>query len=490
LAAFPVYGSYFAFLLQRTRNVLPLRVLLSLEMTFMRNLYIAILLLISGNALAQNKTAVIDSMIHRTNKLGLFSGNVLVVDYGKTVYKTSLGFTDLSKQTKLTEQYRFHIGSIAKEFNAVGIMMLQEQGKLSLDDKISKFLPQLPKWADSVSIKNLLQYTSGIPDVKWKTVKSDADNMADLMKLAKLDFAPGTNYNYNNNNVFLQRRIIEKITGTSFNKFVEDKLLKPTGMTTAVIDPDDNTPLMAVSYNNKLQKGEFIYPITGWVAVTLADFYKWEQAIENFKLISPASTKELLTPYLPGKQCGLGGGGMDGDKIAYHKHDGSSVQYQALLIGNPGKRRTIILMTNNRQNNIYDIGNAIENILDDKPYVQPTRAILADYEKQLDSLSGSQVMNFYKDLKVKYPAKYNFDNEITLNQIGYYLLNKKRFDDAITVFTYNTTLFPKSGNVYDSLGEAYNTKGDKANALLNYKKAYQLDPTNATAKSVIAELSK
>ncbi|RWY57445.1 serine hydrolase domain-containing protein [Mucilaginibacter gilvus] len=446
--------------------------------------------IITVTVFGQSKAVTIDTMIHRTNRLGLFSGNILVVDGGKVVYRNAMGFTDASKTEKLTDQYRFHIGSIAKEFNAVGIMMLQEQGKLNIDDKLSKFFPELPAWANKVSIKNLLQYTSGIPDVKWKTVKSDADNMADLMKLEQLDFEPGTKYAYNNNNVFMQRRIIEKITGMLFNNFVEEKLLKPAGMSTAVIDPDDNKPLMAKSYTNAGKQGPLVYPITGWVAVTLDDFYKWEQALENFKLISPASTKILVAPFGLDNQCGLGGGSMAGNKLVFHKHDGSSVYYQALVVGSPLKGRTVILMTNNRQNNIFDIDNAIQNILDGKPYGQPKHSILADFQKQLDTLSGPGVLAFYRDLKGKHPNDYGFENEVTLNEIGYFLMNAKKLDAAIMVFEYNTTLFPTSSNVFDSLGEAYFNKGDKAKALLNYKRSLKLDATNGAAKAIIAELEK
>ncbi|OOQ56480.1 serine hydrolase [Mucilaginibacter pedocola] len=447
-------------------------------------------LFITGTLFGQNKAVTIDSMIQRTNRLGLFSGNILVVDGGKVVYKKCIGYTDAAKTAPLTDKYRFHIGSIAKEFNAVGIMMLQEQGKLSLDDKVSKFLPELPAWAAKVRIKNLLQYTSGIPDVKWKTVKGDADNMADLMKLQQLDFEPGSKYNYNNNNVFLQRRILEKLSGMPFNKFVEEKLLAPAGMKTAIVDPDDNTPLMAKSYTNEGKQGSLVYPITGWVAVTLEDFYKWEQALENFKLISPASTQVLVTPFAPGRQCGLGGGTMEGGKLVFHKHDGVSLNYQALLVGNSSKARTVILMTNNKQNSVFDIDAAIENILDGKPYSQPKRSILADFQKQLDTLSGEKVLSFYHNLKATKPQLYAFDNESTLNEIGYSLMGDKNIDAAIVVFEYNITLFPNSGNVYDSLGEAYYNKGDKAKALLNYKRSLQLDPTNGGAKTVIEELEK
>jgi CubicO group peptidase (beta-lactamase class C family) len=363
----------------------------------MKHAYLLLsLFLLSGIASAQNKTATIDSLLQRTNRLGLFKGNVLVIDNNKVVYKGSIGFTDVSGSTKLTTAYRFHIGSIAKEFNAVGIMMLEEQGKLNINDKISKYLTNLPAWANRVSIKNLLQYTSGVPDVKWKTVKGDSDNMADLQKTKTLDFEPGTKYAYNNNNVFLQRRIIEKITGMPFNKFVETQILKPAGMNNSVVDPDESTPLMAKSFDNNGKPGSFFYPITGWVAVTLDDFYKWEQALEHFKLISPASTKKLLTPFAAGKQCGLGGGFMEAGKLAFHKHDGISIFYQALLVGEPAKGRTVILLTNNNQNNIFDIDNAIQNILNGKPYVQLKRSLLKDFKNQFDTLNGEQILAVYK----------------------------------------------------------------------------------------------
>lgn len=457
----------------------------------MKHVYVLLsLLLVSGITSAQNKTATIDSMLSRTNRLGLFKGNVLVVDNNKIVYKGALGFTDASQTSKLTTAYRFHIGSIAKEFNAVAIMMLKEQGKLSVDDKVSKYLTNLPAWANTIAIKNLLQYTSGLPDLKWKTVKNDADIWADMRKIEKLDFEPGTNYAYNNSNTFLQRRIIEKITGLTFNEFVIQKMLKPCGMSNSVIDPDDNAPLMAKSYNNNLQPSSLIYPITGWTAVTLNDFYRWEKALENFKLINPASTKEILTPFAPNKQCGLGGGSIEGNKIIIHEHDGTSLNYQALLTANTTLGRTVILMTNNKQNNLYDVDRAIQAILDNKPYQQPKKAVLAAFNKQLDSLKGQQIISFYNNLKAKYAADYGFENESSLNEIGYSLKNSNRIDDAIIVFEYNTTLFPTSGNMFDSLGEAYYAKGDKEKALLNYKRSLQLDPTNTTAKAVITELEK
>ncbi|AYL95684.1 serine hydrolase [Mucilaginibacter celer] len=447
--------------------------------------------LCTASVLAQNnKAANIDTLMRRANRLGMFNGNVLVADHGKVIYKAALGYADASKTTKLTEAYRFHIGSIAKEFNAVGIMMLQQKGKLSLDDKLSKYLPELPAWADSMSIINLLQYTSGLPDVQWKTVKSDADNMADLMKIAQLNSVPGKKYNYNNNNVFLQRRVIEKITGISFKQFVEDDELKPAGMNTAVIDPTEKDALVAHAYDNKGNADPFFYPISGWTALTLDDFYAWANAIDKFKLINPVATREIINGIGPNRQSGLGGGSMDEDKMISHIHDGTSMNYQALLVSKAPAGITVILMTNNKQGNLYAIDRSIEAILDGKPYAQIRKSFVDEFSTKIDSLNGAQILAFYNDVKAKHRDEYSFDGEDTLNELGYHLMGSKRLADAIMVFEFNTKLFPNSGNVFDSLGEAYYNQGNKPLALLNYKKSLQLDPTNDNAKKIITELDK
>ncbi len=429
-------------------------------------------------------------MVHRANRLGLFNGNVLVAEQGRVIYKTAIGFADASGNTRLTTAYRFQIGSIAKEFNAVGIMMLVDQGKLNLDDKVSKYMPMLPQWANKISIKNLLQYTSGLPEIKWNSVKNDADALANLENLEKLDYEPGTSYRYNNSNVFLQRRIIEKITGLPFKNFVEQKILKPLGMNASIIDPNEKDALIANGFNDDKKQDELYYPISGWTAVTLDDFFKWAKSIENFKLITAVSTRKILYPAGPNEQAGLGGGSMDGNKVINHVHDGSVLNYQALEVTDALHGRTIIIMSNNKQGNVYNLNTAIQNILDGKPYDHPKKSILKQYHSTIDTISGNRFLKFYTELKMKDTKVYAFENPSTLNEIGYYLLGNNREADAIIVFEYNTKLFPKSGNVFDSLGEAYYKGGNKEKALVNYKKSFELDPTNINDRKVILELGK
>jgi len=438
----------------------------------------------------KNKAAEIDSVMKRANRLGVFNGNVLVADGNKVIYRSSIGKADASGKTMLTADYRFDIGSISKEFNGVGIMLLKEEGKLSLDDKISKYLPELPAWANKITILNLLQYTSGLPNIKWKTVKSDADIMNDLKKLDTLQFEPGTNYYYNNNNVFLQRQIIGRITGMPFNEFVKQRLLIPCKMDHSVVDPANTDKLVARCFNNDGVQDSLDSPMSGWTAVTLEDFYKWDKALITYRLISPAATRAILYSSAPDRQSGLGGGGMKGDSIIRHTHDGTNHNYQALIVSDPPKGRVVILLTNNKQNNLGEFDRAIQNILDGKPYAQPKKSALTFFQNSLDTIGGRQVIDRYKELRMIQNREYGFDNESVLNSIGYYYLGKGRFDDAIAVFEYNTKLFPSSGNVFDSLGEAYYKKGDKQNALLNYKNSLALNPGNTTAQRIIAELSQ
>ncbi|KIC02147.1 hypothetical protein OA88_10495 [Flavobacterium sp. JRM] len=334
------------------------------------------LLVTCGNCYSQSsqKTTNLDSLFQKAHKLKAFNGNVLIAQKGKIIYEKAIGQADASNTTPLNTKYRFHIGSIAKEFNAIGIMMLKEQGKLKLDDSISKFLPELPSWANKIKIIHLLQYTSGLPQIKWNEVNQDSDNMMLLKKTLILDFEPGTKYDYNNNNVFLQRRIIERITNMPFNSFVIKKILEPIGIKNGLVDPDEKEKLFAISFNNKGKQDAIKYNISGWTALNLKDFYKWSEAINSFKIINPESTLELFIPFSKGNQTGLGEGSIEDGKVTSHIHDGAAFNYQALLVSN--QNFTIILMTNNKQNNLDEISDSIQSILEEKPYNQIKKTIV------------------------------------------------------------------------------------------------------------------
>ncbi|HET6227740.1 MAG TPA: serine hydrolase domain-containing protein [Bacteroidia bacterium] len=439
-----------------------------------------------------SKSGKIEAYMKQAHQLGVFNGNALVMENDLTVYRGSWGYSDADKKIPLTEKSIFRIGSIAKEFNAVGIMMLKEQGKLRLDQTVNEFFPDLPSWSKKIKIIHLLQYTSGLPDVNWYTIKSEEDNWKDLYALNQLKFEPGSDYFYNNNNTFLQRKIIEKITGMKFNDFVQQQILTPCGVTHAIIDPIGTEPFVTQSFDDNFKQDSVVLHVTGWTCVNIDDLYKWSQALTNFKNINPVSTLEILTPVAPGRQAGLGGGTMKNNRIERHVHDGTSQSSQALMVTDASKKRTVLFLTNQRHDNLREMNEDITNILENKPYSQPRKSILKEYAKQLNSMNAEEFMSFYKSLKDKYPSLYGFDNANTLNEIGYYFLyDKKSPVDAIAIFELNVTLFPKSGYVVDSLAEGYLKNGDKKKALHYYKESIALGYNeNHDAKKIIEDLEK
>lgn len=326
--------------------------------------------------MVSKKISVLMGEAHRG---GIFNGNVLVAEKGEIIYQASFGFANGEKRARLDAKYRFNIGSIAKEFNAVGIMILKERGKLHLDDKVSKLLPELPAWSSKISVKNLLQYASGLPDINWKTVKGDADVLRDMKAADKLNFEPGAKYAYSNSNTFLQRQIIEQISGVTFAEFVEKVMLKPCKMKSSVVDP----PLLsskniAVSFNNQAVEDvrQFSYPMSGWTSVTAKDLYRWTQCLHGEKLINRQSLIEILEPFAAGNQAGLGGGRHENGVLKEHYHQGTSFDFEALMYSEIAPELTIILLTNNKNSKVFEIKDAIKKILDGKPYEKPTKKAL------------------------------------------------------------------------------------------------------------------
>lgn len=430
----------------------------------------------------------IDSLMKIAYERGLFNGNILVVKDNEVIYQNEFGYTDASKTTKLSPNSLFNIGSIAKEFNAVAIMMLKEQGKLSLDDKLSKFDLGLPKWAETITIAHLLQYTSGLPDINWKTVKNDNDILTDLKNLKKLNFEAGTNYFYNNSNVFLQRRIVEKVSGMSFNEFVKENLLIPTKMNNSIIDANPQTPNFVTGFNNDLVNDKPMdIEFTGWVSTTVNDMQKWITDLHSEKLINKESLVTLSKSYSESSQASLGKGIVENNDVVIHQHHGSSSNYEAFIHYNKTENLMVILMTNNKNFKVQEITKAIENISKGESFEMPKKSIyLVIRQKTYQNVEEG--IKMYKDLKKSDFETYNFSDEDELNRLGYQLIEKKQLEDAIKIFQLLISEFPNSANAYDSIGEAYYLNGNTDLALLNYKKSVELNPTNSNAEKMIKKI--
>lgn len=429
----------------------------------------------------------IDSIMTKTYERGLFNGNVLVAQNNKIIYQKSFGFTDETRQTPLSSKSIFNIGSIAKEFNAVSIMILVERGLLNLDDPISRFDLGLPKWADKITTRHLINYASGIPKIESGfTAVSDEDAWKILRSSDSLLFEPGTGYKYDNGNVFLQRRIIEKLTGKTFEEFVTENIIKPLKMTNSVFDPKSGYKNRTSCYDVDNVRCPEMNFISGWLWVDINDLYKWIAALNSNRLISRESFHTLLNnPYAKDEGGSLG---RYFEKEKLQRHNGVSYKFESIFLNDLKNNMAIILVSNNL-NRVWDLGHIIHNAMLGKEYEIPKKSIYQAIRKDALIDVNNAIDNYYS-LKQHSKNDYNFENPAELNKLGYELLRLEKNDESITIFKLATKEFPTDANLFDSLGEAYFANKQYDLALDSYKKAIDLGGTNGNAEKMIEKINK
>ena len=431
---------------------------------------------------------LIDSLMKVSYTRGVFNGNILVAKNNKVIYQNEFGYSDASRSKKLSRNSIFNIGSIGKEFNAVAIMILKERGLLHLEDKLSKFDLQLPNWSNKVTIKHLLQYSSGLPKVKWNSVKNDKDIYTDIKNIDNLIFEPGSDYLYSNNNVFLQRRIVEKISGMSFNDFIQENILIPSKMSDAIIDATSKNAQLVTSFNNDLvNDSSSDIEFSGWVFPNISDMFNWVNSLHSGKIISKESLMLLFDSFSKNSESALGKGVFKNNELMIYQHQGSSFNYESLIHYNLKEDVIVILMTNNKNLKLRNIAEAIENITKGNSFKIPQKSVyLSIRQKCYNNVDDG--IEYYKQLKKNYPDTYNFSEEGELNILGYKLIEKNQIKEAIKIFKLLVSEFPNSANPYDSLGEAYYLNGNNSMALQNYNKVLELNPNNTNAKKMIKKI--
>ena len=199
----------------------------------------AVLVLVPGSAAAQsNLVAAIDAIVEAPIKAGRVAGaSVAVVRGNETIAERSYGLADLQLDVPTPERAIYEIGSVTKQFTAAAILLLAEAGKLSLDDELTKFLTDYPTHGHRVTIRHLLNHSSGIKGYselaefgEVMMLKKPKQEIVNLFSSEPFDFAPGEDQIYNNSAYFLLGLIIEQVSGVSYADFVKSRLFDPIGM--------------------------------------------------------------------------------------------------------------------------------------------------------------------------------------------------------------------------------------------------------------------
>jgi CubicO group peptidase (beta-lactamase class C family) len=311
-------------------------------------------------------TEKIDKLATETlARTGVPSASIAVVKDGRVVYVKAYGDAKLEPKTAATSQMRYSIGSISKQFTAAAVLLLQEQGKLSLDDKVAKYFPDLTR-ANEVTIRQLLSHTSGYQDywpqdyvMKPMLEPTTARKIMDAWAKKPLDFEPGTKWQYSNTNYVIAGAIVEKVARMPFFQFLQQNIFKPLNMT-SVMDTDqarltesDPTGYMRFALaplRVAPKEGAGWLFAAGELAMTADDLAKWDIAIMEGKLLKPASYLELGRTVLlkngVGTNYGLGVNVSMAQNRRALSHGGEVSGFVAQNLVFPDDRAAVVVLTN------------------------------------------------------------------------------------------------------------------------------------------------
>ena len=296
---------------------------------------------------------------------GVPSASIAVVQDGKLAYLRTYGAARLDPNTPARSEMRYSIGSISKQFTAAAVLLLQEEGKLSLDDKVAKYLPDLTR-ANEVSLRQLLSHTSGYQDYwpqdyvpPFMLQPISAQKILDLWARKPLDFDPGTKWQYSNTNYVVAGLIIEKVSGMPLLPFLQQRVFAPLGMkSVANIDQDKLGDTDATGYMRYALGPLRIAPKEGkgWLfamgelAMPAGDLARWDISIIDRQLLKPASYDEFETEVLLknglGTQYGLGVDVLSQADRRALAHGGEVSGFTAENIVFPDDRAAVVVLTN------------------------------------------------------------------------------------------------------------------------------------------------
>lgn len=334
---------------------------------------IALALIIPAIASAQDPSpAKIDTIFARFDHHDSPGCILGVTRAGKLVYEKGYGMADLERDRPITSSSIFHVASISKQFTAMAILLLEEQGKLSIDDDVHKYIPELPDYGKRITLRNLLGHTSGIRD-QWTLLSiagwreddliTEDDVMWAVTRQRALNFNPGDEYLYSNSGFTLLAVIVKRVTGHSLREFADEQIFKPLGMTHTHFH-DDHTmvvPNRTSAYIPRKGGGWSVsipvfdtYGATS-LFTTAEDLLKWEQNFADARvgsraLLARMQREGVLNDGTPtGYALGLAVGKHRG--VREVGHSGADAGYRADVERYPDQQLAIAALCNASNSN-------------------------------------------------------------------------------------------------------------------------------------------
>lgn len=454
----------------------------------------------------------IGDYLQRAADFGQVNGVVLVAEKGRVIYEHAFGEANREWHVPNTTDTRFEIASMTKPMTALVIMQLVEEGRVRLDGHVSDYLPFYPKESgDRITVDQLLTHTSGIQqdiafpddrsgDALAAVVNADLlsnDSLVKLIAQRPLRFAPGTSYGYSSDAYAVLGSIIEHVTGVPYWKALEERLLRPAGMSeTGVSLLRPLVPKRASGYAQTFAGYENAPHIgvtpAGGLYSTARDLYRFDRALYGDPLVR-AATKDLI--FAPRSVITAYGWKTseevrpDGSRRRILRTSGGLPGFGALMFRVPSESRLILFLGNARdlEWRFDDFAVALNHILDGEPCTLPRRSAAEVLAAAIRADRSGAALRARFEAMRRDTTEYAV-SEAGMNQLGYFLLGQKRATVAVEIFSLNADAYPRSANVYDSLGEALLAVGDTVRAAASYRRSLALDSSNTNASAVLRRI--
>lgn len=440
------------------------------------------------------------------------SASFIVIKDGKTKDCQSFGYADLENKVLANCETNYRIGSVTKQFTAMGILVLKNQGKLNYSTKLIEVIPEFPDYGKEISIKDLLLHRSGLQsyfnlypkDAEKQIVDKDVLNL--LKEQDSLLFPANSKYKYSNSGYAVLALIIERISGKTFKDFMEKEIFEKTGMTNSTVYLNDlkiKNRALGYTFNdtifeNKDQNAWSAVQGDGGIYSSVNDYKYWDRSLYDDRLVNKDLRNDAFSSWdengkIKEKGYGFGWEIEVKNNRKYLWHGGTTTGFRSFVLRIPSEKIAVAVYTNTGEYSSRELQRKafiLASLYSDNELPIPIDIII---EKEI-SINGSENIKEYYNKLIAVQNKYE-TNKQDLFRLGFNYLNKKEDENTVNVFNFIKTQFSTYFGGYFGLAQYFKISGNNEKAVQYFRKVTELLPSDEQriidySKNMIEQLSE